>query len=304
MMASPGYAVYPTLVFFSLVIFPPAALGDASNYEGKTIARIVFVPREQPVDLEELHRILPVKERTPLRLDDVRAAIKRLYATGTYSDIQVDAELRSGEVVLRFITRNNWFIGRVGVVGKVKDPPTSGQLINASRLELGTPQTEEHMREAAQAMQQLLKNDGYFQSSIQPKFTYDPHTSQVHVDFVVDTGRPAKYASPELIGEPAMPPLKLISATGWKGWLGWKPVTQSRTQHGLQNVRKKFQKQDRLMATITLEKMDFDQDTLTVRPTLNIRPGAKVDIVAVGAKVSRGKLQRYVPVFEEHTVDP
>ncbi len=304
MMAPREYAIFRTLVFCMAALLPSAMRGEATSYEGKTIGRIVFTPQEQPVDPEELHRILPVKERTPLRLDDVRAAIKRLYATGTYSDIQVDAELRSGEVVLRFITRNNWFIGRVGVVGKVKDPPTAGQLINASRLELGTLQTDEHMREAAQAMQQLLKNDGYFQPSIQPKFTYDPHTSQVHVDFVVDTGRRAKYASPELIGEPAMPPLKLISATGWRGWLGWKPVTQSRTQHGLQNVRKKFQKQDRLMATITLDKMDFDQDTLTVRPTLNIRPGAKVEIVAVGAKLSRGKLQRYVPVFEEHTVDP
>src|SRR3984893_3225047 len=110
MMAPPGYAVYPTLVFIFLVIFPPAVLGDASDYEGKTIARILFVPREQPVDPDELHRILPVKERTPLRLDDVRAAIGRLYATGTYADIKVDAEVRDGEIILRFITQNKWFI--------------------------------------------------------------------------------------------------------------------------------------------------------------------------------------------------
>ena len=134
MMAPPGYAVYPTLVFILFFTFPVAVLGDASNYEGKTIARILFVPREQPVDPEELHRILPVKERAPLRLDDVRAAISRLYATGTYADIKVDAELRDGELILRFITENNWFIGRVAVRGQIKSPPNAGQLANASRL--------------------------------------------------------------------------------------------------------------------------------------------------------------------------
>src|ERR1700730_1347435 len=157
MMAPPGYAVYPTLVFFSLVIFPPAALGDASNYEGKTIARILFVPREQPVDLEELHRIMPVKERTPLRLDDVRAAIARLYATGTYADIKVDAELKDGELILRFITENNWFIGRVAVKGQIKGPPSAGQLANASRLSLGELETEDKTRQAVDGIQQLLK---------------------------------------------------------------------------------------------------------------------------------------------------
>ena len=31
--------------------------------------------------------------------------------------------------------------------------------------------------------------------------------------------------------------LKVVSATGWKGWFGWKPVTQSNTQRGLSKVQ-------------------------------------------------------------------
>jgi outer membrane protein assembly complex protein YaeT len=303
-MASPGYAVYPTLVFISFLIFPAAVLADASDYEGKPIARILFVPREQPVDPEELHRILPVKERTPLRLDDVRAAIARLYATGTYADIKVDAELRDGELILRFITENNWFIGRVAVRGQLKSPPNAGQLANASRLSLGEVQTDDKMSQAVNGMQQLLKSNGYFQSRVEPRFTYDPRANQVRIDFDVETGRRARYASPTLIGELKMPPMKVISATKWKGWIfGWKQVTQSNTQRGLSNVRKKYQSQDRLMARIMLDKIDFDEDTTTARPVLNINPGPKVSITTIGAKVSRGKLQRYVPVFEEHSVD-
>jgi outer membrane protein insertion porin family len=302
-MATSGYVVYPTLLLFSFVIFPCALLGDASSYEGKTIARIVFVPRDQPVDPEELHRILPVKERTPLRLDDIRAAIARLYATGTYADIQVDAELRNGDLILRFITQNKWFIGRVAVRGQLKSPPSAGQLANASRLSLGEVETDDKMRQAVTGIQQLLKSNGYYQAVVEPRFSYDQRTDQVRIDFDVESGRRAKYATPTLTGDLKMPAKKVVSATKWKGWLGWKRITQSNTQRGLSNVRKKYQNQDRLMARITLEKIDFDEDTETGRPALNIRAGPKVSISVVGAKVSRGKLQRYVPVFEEHSVD-
>ena len=302
MMARAGYAFYPSLVLY--ILLSPAALwGDASAYEGKTVGRILFTPREQPVDPEELYRILPVRERTPLRLDDVRAAIERLYATGTYSDIQVDAELSGGEVVLRFITENSWFIGRVAATGNVKGPPNPAQLANASRLTLGEPQTDEKMQEALDGVEQLFKSNGYYEAKVQPKFTYDPHTSQVNIDFAVDSGRRAKYASPSLLGDLQLPPEKLISSTRWKGWFGWRAVTQARTGQGLANIRKQYQKQNRLMARVTIEKMDFNEDSMTVRPVLNIRAGPKVEITTVGAKVSRGKLRAYVPVFEENSVD-
>lgn len=302
MMARAGYAVYPTLVV-CFILFPPALLGDASAYEGKTIGRILFSPREQPVDPEELYRILPVREKTPLRLAAVRAAIERLYATGNYADIQVDAELSGDEVILRFLTQNSWFIGRVAVTGKVKSPPSAGQLANASRLSLGDLESEEKVREGLAGVQQLFRNNGYYQSHVEPRFTYDAHTNQVNIDFAVESGKRARYASPALVGDLKLPPEKVIAATRWKGWLGWRPVTQSRTERGLSNVRNRYQKQDRLMARVTLEKVDFEEDSMTARPTLNIRAGPKVEITTVGAKVSRGKLRRYVPVFEEHSVD-
>jgi hypothetical protein len=69
----------------------------------------------------------------------------------------VDAEIRDGELILRFITQNNWFIGRVAVKGQFKSPPNAGQLANASRLELGELQTDEKMNQALEGIQQLSR---------------------------------------------------------------------------------------------------------------------------------------------------
>jgi outer membrane protein insertion porin family len=284
-------------------LLPQAVLGEAATFEGKKVARILFVPREQPLEPDEIHNILAVKEQAPLKLEEVRAAIDRLYATGVYADIQVDAEIINDQVVLRFITQNNWFIGRVGVEGEIKEPPNAQQLIAATRLELGEVESEEKIRQAENGIQQAFESNGFYLSNAQPKFAYDPRTTQVLVTFLVESGHRAKYSRPDILGEPVIPIEKIISATHWKGWFGWHKVTQRRTQRGIQNVRKLYQKQDRLMARVTLEKMDFDQDALSVLPTLRIRAGPKVSVNVIGAKLARDKLQRLVPIFEEHTVD-
>src|SRR5207248_1631508 len=81
------------------------------------------------------------------------------------------------------------------------------------------------------------------------------------------------------------------------------PVEQTRTRVGLDNIRKKYEKGGRLMAKVQLKSMDYDSDTHRVTPTLNIDAGPKIEIKAIGTKVSNKKLQQDIPVYEEHTVD-
>jgi outer membrane protein assembly factor BamA len=71
---------------------------------------------------------------TPLRQSDVRDAIKRLYNTGEYQDIEVTWEPSPTGVVLVFRTVEQWFVGPVEVRGKVSLPPSEGQLANSARL--------------------------------------------------------------------------------------------------------------------------------------------------------------------------
>src|SRR5512143_204892 len=58
---------------------------SSARWEGQLISRIEFDPPQQPLTAEELARILPLKQGSPLRLEDVRDAIQKLYSTGRYS---------------------------------------------------------------------------------------------------------------------------------------------------------------------------------------------------------------------------
>src|SRR5580704_4352789 len=156
-------AVSPTESFGQTV-------GQVSKYEGKPILTIQFDPKEQPLDATELHDILPLKQDEPLRMVDVRAAIERLFATGRYADIQVDAEpyTAGGKdgVIVRFLTKNSWFIGAVTASGRIDDPPRAGQLENASDLDLGQPFNQNKMQETAAAQKRLMESNGLFLSRI------------------------------------------------------------------------------------------------------------------------------------------
>src|SRR5579864_9083786 len=64
---------------------------STARWEGRPISRIEFNPPQQPLPPEELTRLLPLKAGSALRMDDVREAIKKLYATGRFADVSIDA---------------------------------------------------------------------------------------------------------------------------------------------------------------------------------------------------------------------
>ena len=156
----------------------------------------------------------------------------------------MEAEPSGDGVIVRFVTRNSWFVGRVSVDGKVAEPPNRGQMANATRLDLGQPFHEENLDQAQAGVRRLLVGDGYYENQLKPRIDYDAQTQQAHIHFVVDSGPRARYRTPEVLGNLKMAVDKIVAATRWKRRFigGWHPVTQTRTRQGVDNVRSKYQK--------------------------------------------------------------
>jgi outer membrane protein insertion porin family len=298
----PRFAWCLTTYFMACAQVVPA---QTAKYEGRHIAEVQFVPPEQPLTADEINRILPLKRGVPLRMADVHAAIERLFATGDYEDIQVDAEPAGADVSVRILTKNSWFIGNVAIFGHISDPPNRGQLVNATRLNLGQPFTEADVAPAQDDLKRLLENNGLYESRLRPELTYDPKTQQVSIRFAVDSGRRARFTMPLITGDTKMETEDIVDATHWHKWLfgGWRTVTQSRVRKGLDNIRSKYERQGRLEAKVSLKDIQYDSDTNRSQPSIDIQAGPQVQVHAVGAKVSQGKLRGLVPVFDEHTVD-
>ena len=78
-----------------------AASAQSSTTEGRTIVRIDFDPPQQPLPRDELDRLLPLHTGSPLRQADVRQSLQKLYETGRYADVAIDAEPSGDGVVVR-----------------------------------------------------------------------------------------------------------------------------------------------------------------------------------------------------------
>src|SRR5260370_13824623 len=223
---------------------PPSLLAQYQKYEGRPVVNIRFEPAEQPVEGSELFEIVPLKRGQTLRMPVVRASVERLFATGYYRDIQVDAEPYNGGVIIKFITTKTWFVGDVSASGRINSPPNRGQLVNATRLELGQPYLDSQLEPALNVQPHLMETHGLYLGAIRPVFDYDTVHQQVNIRFVIDSGRRASFGPPVLVGHFNLDPKRVLRATAFRRGIihTWKPVTQVRVRLRADGVRKRLQK--------------------------------------------------------------
>ncbi len=281
----------------------PAAA--ANSYEGQPIASLKFEPERQPLKYDQLLAMLPLRVGQPLRASDLRDSIQRLYQTGEYADIAVDATPEGSGVALKFITKPAFFVGYVEVEG-VPEPPNEGQLLVASKLALGAAYISDDTAAAVSRIVDLLKRNGFYNAGIEPIMATREATQQVQIDFQVDEGERARFDGLMVSGDALRPEKSLLHSSGfkrWPGWLGWHSLTETRLLNGVDDLRSWYPKHDHLLAQVTLVKLDFHPATNTVTPVLKIDSGPPVLVRLRGAKVSKGKLRSLLPIYEERSID-
>ncbi len=275
------------------------------KYEGLQVTNIRFNPETQPLDPAEIHKMLPLKTGEPLNMAAIRASIDRLFATGRYSDIQADAQPYNGGVAITFITKNSWFIGSVRVQGNINSPPNANQLENAGNLNLGQPYTQAKLQDAEAEQRRILEANGLYRAQLKAVFDYDESFQQINIRFELNSGPRAHFAPPILDGDLKMDPARILKGLKFRRWIihTWKPVTQARVQQGITGVRALYEKDRRLESKVSIERMKFDPEANSMTASLHIDAGPRIQVRAIGTKISQKKLQKYVPIFEERTVD-
>lgn len=266
--------------------------------EGRPISAVQFDPPQQPLALGELQDLVRIRAGNPLRLGEIRSAIDRLFATGRYSDIVVEASEASDGIAVRFLTRGRWFVGRVTLTG-VDAPPSASQLVNATGLTSGNPfYPEEDLKQAEDGLRRVLAANGYLRPFINSHLFFEATTQQANVHFEIEPGKRSRFSEPVIVGQPKRTVSEIVKLTGWKGWFGWRPITEARVQRGLERIARAYQERNYLLARVQFGGLDPSSE----RPIIEIEAGPQVHIETSGAKVSRSRLRSSLPVFEEHTV--
>jgi len=281
--------------------------------EGRAVSRIEFQPTDQPLPREELDRLLPIHPGTPLRMAEVRDAIQKLYLTGRFSDISVDANLEGETAVVVFTTSPAYFVSRVSILGEA-EPPNRNQLSSATQLELGTPFHDDAVEAAATRIQERLRANGLYGATLQHHVDLTPATEEASIYFDLETGTRAHFEGIQISSPPNQPlsektKTSLIHASQWRRGIafvplpGWREVTENRVQVGIENLRRLLQKDDRLQARVTLDRLDYNEATKGVTPVVTIDNGPIIEVRTTGTDVGKTRLRELVPIYQERSVD-
>lgn len=250
---------------------------------------------------DPLSEYVTLKPGDPLQTAAVSASIKALFATGKFTNIQAEAdETSDGRVTLTFTVQEKYFVGELSIDGLPKGPPARRQLLNSTKLEFGAPYTENGVKRAIEQMTHVMEDNGYYTSTFTYIRTPHPKSRQMDIHFQLVPGPLAHVGKVEVTGDSGFTAAEVESITKIKPEA---KVAASSTTRALGRLRKKYQKRDRLEAQVALARRTFHADSNTVDYAFTVDRGPTVAIEVEGAKLRRGQIKRYVPVYEENAAD-
>jgi len=275
---------------------PSSALASISAYAGRII-QSSELPGVR--DGDRLLQMLPLKAGQPLDRDQLRDSIRLLFSTGRFADVQAEVTPSGPGVRLTFTTSPNFFVGAVDVEG-APGHPNSNQIGNASKFQLGELYTADKLNRALRNIRQLMQEDGYYRARVTAESTSNVETQQVNVLFHIAAGDPAHIGEVTVTGHSAFSQIQIEDiAAMHRG----ERVTAARITNSLQRLRKKLQKQQRVLAQVLIAEQKYHPESNSVDYTYLIEPGPVVIIYAQGFHISRGVMKKEIPVYEENAVD-
>ncbi len=275
---------------------PPSSLAAMSSYVGRTVKSVELpgVP-----DADHLLQMVPQKAGQPLDRDQVRDSIRALFSTGRFADIQAEVTVSGTDVILTFTTSLNFFVGAIDVEG-APGHPSYNQIVNASKLQFGELHTLDKLNRSLQNIRQLMQENGYYRARVTAESTSNAATQQVSILFHITAREPAHVGEVKVSGHPSFSQGQVQDLARLHPG---ERVTAARITNALQHLRKKLQKQQRVLAQVSIAEQKYRAESNAVDYTFLIEPGPVVVLYAQGFHVSRGTLKKEIPIYQENALD-
>ena len=278
---------------------PNQAASAFARYSGYRVNSISF-KNAQRIGQSDLLKSIPLKPGQILDRTSVHASLQQLFATGRFRTIAAEVTpYPDRSLDLDFVVEEKLFIGSMVVYGAPR-PPTANQLVNGSKLQIGQEFDEDLIAQAIERMKKILAEDGYFAPTIRMDSALDPPHQRIELSFIVERGQRAKVGQVIVKGDPGYSDGKI---RGIAKLHPGQPVVAAHLSRAFTRLHKKYQKNERLEAQVSMVDRNYHTDTNRLDYVFEIHRGPIVDVRVEGAHMRRGLIKKYVPIYEEGAVD-
>ena len=249
--------------------------------------------------LNPLPASLPLQAGMPLDGEKVRDSLRRLYATGLYQTIEVEGVRNGDDITILFTGEARVFIGTVFVSG-VNDDRLTSQLARATKLDAGTTFSQSKLQRGEALIRDFLQENGFYEPIVTPKTEIDAAHALVNITYHVTLGKGARVGEVKVDGDSGMSIEEFRKKSKLKAE---SKVNRETTTRALTNLRKVYQKQERLESDVNLKSKEYQPPSNHLNYDFGVDRGPIVAIAVDGVKLSRGMVRRLIPVYEEGAVD-
>lgn len=282
----------------ALFLFSSLARAQQPSLEGQPVAEINVIDETGRAIPEHIPS-LALKPGEPFSFASERESLRRLYAMGDFADIRVTASRLPSGLQINFVVQRNFYNNVIRIDG-LKAPPSESAAIAAMRLGLGQSFRESALREALDRLKGILQDNGFYS----PKITWslEPHmdTRQMDVAVVVDPGRRARVGQVTISNKTPYPNARILR----EAKLSRKQaLTTDLLSRASQRIKKYLVGQGYLGAGVTISRQPYDAESNRVPLTLAVSAGPRVRIEINGARVSKSRRRKLLPIYAEGAVD-
>jgi outer membrane protein insertion porin family len=272
---------------------------DLKNWYGLPVHATVFTGVTEQ-DLAGVKQRLPLQPGKKLTQQNVKESLHALFATGLYRSIVAEGVQTGSQVTITFDGVPQLFLRRLYIEG-MKQDILAAQIQRATKLELGESFTAQELDQATDHLRQALERNGFHVPTVAVKTVTAGGQHLVDVIYTVNAGLQAKVGAVKATGTTALTDAKFRKIAKLKPG---STVTANTVPRALTKLRKQYQKQNRLEATVRAGPEVFRAKTNSVDYQFQVNRGPVVRISATGGKISQRDLKRLIPIFDEGAVDP
>ncbi len=282
-----------------LLFSASAAHSQDALLEGKRVASVRVVNHAgNPIPEKVAPSALKVGDLFHMTAE--RDALRQLYQTGLFADVQANATSEPDGLHVDFVVTRNYYNNIVRVLG-LKEPPNEATALAALQLPLGQPFDQQDLDAGMQRLKETMQDNGFYEANAQPGLAKDPATREVNITVEVELGRRAKLSAVNINNQTSFPTKKI------RGELKLKrgtQVTADRIDRSAERLRNFLVSSGYLEARVTATRGDYDAKSATLPLTVEVVAGPRVSLRVTGTKISGKELRKLVPIYTEGDVDP